>query len=204
MQAKIIRRPMIAAGVTVTTDILMLAAAVVLSILRPNFPPEYTCTAEKTIVSSHPYEFFGIPTAIALVTAAVMSGIIVAGAFASGSKKNTAPRVVGAVALLVISAALILFSALVVRGEQPSDTEFYRYTDELTNIVIAEEHYSGYGVTRVFRVTGKNEPAELLASADIHEYATGPERYNLSWAAADVLLIGFTDGMSARTLQISM
>ncbi|MGN0686478.1 MAG: hypothetical protein ACI4KA_00060 [Oscillospiraceae bacterium] len=198
------KRTKLCAAAAAAADILMLAAAVVLDILRPHFAAEYTFDKDTLAVSaSHPYDMFGIIAAAALVFAAVMAAFVIAGGFVSGGK-NTAAHIVGGVSLIIISAAVILFSYLVVRGQQPTRTEFIAYTNDTKNIIIAEEKYSdNCGAVKIFSVGEESGPARLLASTDIKEFSNGStERYTLEWRTNEVLGIRFYDGNTLRALQV--
>ena len=203
MQMKILRKPQIAASIAITLDILMLAAAMVLSSLRDRFPAEYTYDKEhKLITSSHPYDMFGIIAAAALAVAAVMTAFIIVGAFSDN--KKTSPRIAGGIMLIIFSAAAILFSWLVIRGEQPKDTNYLSYTNNTHRIIIAEEKYrDDYGVAKFFAVNNDSGEARLVASTDITTFTEdNQERYTLQWISDTTLHISFIDGYNGRELSI--
>lgn len=201
---KLLRKPKLAAGIAVTADILLLAAAVVLSAIRGRFQSEYIYSSDPVaITASHPYDHFGIAAALVLVLAAVMTAFIVVGAVGKAGKNGT-PQLVGGIALIVFSTAAVLFAWLVVRGQQPRSVEYLAYTDETLHIVVMEEQYTdALGAAKVFSVDPDSNSASLLAVTDIAEFADGnEERYALSWVSKDVLKITFIDGFRIRELQL--
>lgn len=200
---KLLRRPVFAAALAVVVDILMLVAAVVLDALRARFGAEYSFNSETLeVTAQHPYDYFGIVAALALVFVTVMAAFVIAGGFASGGGK-VAQRVCGGIALVVVSAAVVLFSFLVVRGKQPDRIEFIAYTDDTLHLVIAEERYADdLGAAKIYGVDVDSGEARLLVSTDISTFADGnTERYEFVWADAQTLAIGFMDGMTKRVLQ---
>lgn len=204
MHTKILRRPMLAAGIAIAADIITLIAAAVLSALRGGIESTYIFTEERTVITQHPFDLFGIFAAAALVIVSAMAGLIIAGAFSKGvSEKKITPRIAGAAVLLVISAAVILLSLYVSRGEQPVSTEFYYYSDKEMYLTIAEEKYrEDYGRVKIYSTDEEQGTAELLASTEITQFAENNERYMIEWIANDVLRIVFADGMQHKSLQI--
>ena len=199
---KILRKPQVAFSVAIAADILMLVAAVVLDAVRDKFPIEYTFTVESIAVNaSDPYSFFGIIAALVLVLVVVMSAFIMIGGYISEGKKK-APRIIGGIALLVMSVGLILFSFLVVRGRQPDSIEYIAYTDDTLRIVVAEEKYDeDFGAVKFFKVDENSGSAELLASTDISMFANGDtERYSFAWETNTTLKVVFYDVNSSRVL----
>lgn len=201
---KLLKRPQLAASIAATVDIVMLAAAVVLSYLRGSFATEYSFDAEKMLINSrHPYDYFGIVAAVALVVAAAMTAFIIAGAVMGDSKKRV-PRLVGGAALMILSTAAVLLSWFIVKGQQPQSVEYYPYTDKTMQIVVAEEKYDyAFGVAKFFLVDEDAGTAKLLISTDITTF-TGEdtERYKFEWIAEDQLRIVFFDGTYAHEIQI--
>ena len=211
MQVKILRRPMIAAAVAIVIDLAVLVSAVVLDSIRGSFQSEYSYTidipADMYIVTeSHPYDISGIFFAVALVIAAVMSAVILIGALSKNRVGQKAvSEVVGAAVLLVISAAVILFSYFIVNGSKPSEMTDYSFTDETLQLIIREEKYSeDEGITKIFLIDDEKESIRLLAMAEISEFAESAERYSISWVTDNTLYIAYSDREMYKTLQINI
>ena len=203
---KLLRRPKLAAALAVATDILMLVAAVVLDALRERFPAEYTFDFDiysLGISTRHPYDLFGIAAAVALVFVTVMAAFVIAGGFVSGSGK-VAQRISGGIALIVLSAAVVLFSFFIVRGRQPEQVEYIAYTDESICIVIAEERYSGdVGVLKLFDAQLGGGEARLMATTELNTFANGDtERYEFTWVDTQTLAVSFIDGPNKRDIYV--
>lgn len=213
---KIFRRPKIAAAIVIVTDLLALVLAAVLNMLRGRIPAEYHFDDVQVYVEvSHPYELFGIFTALALVVAAAMAGVIIAAAVIGG-KEKAASRIVGAVALLVLSAAAILFSHVFVCGLPAKNTYCFVFESEYGDMVAVQErqYTEAFGVTEVFSIeTPEHEhhddeehehySVRYLTSTEITEFSKDNTRYTLDWAGED-LRIRFYDGNLHRTLQIKL
>ncbi len=202
---KILRRPMLAAALAAAVDVFMLAAAVVLDLLRDKFSASYSFDLDSiSIATSHPYDMFGIFSAAALVFAAVMAAFIIAGGVTL-SREKAVGRIVGGVVLIVASAAVILLAFLVVRGKQPEKVGYYTYTDDTLRIVVVEEQYDeNLGAAKFFCVSEDSTEAKLLVSTDISTFANGDkERYTLEWRSDNVLGIKFMDGSKLKVLQVN-
>lgn len=204
MQVKLIRRPMLAAGIAIAADILILAVAAVLNAVRSQVPAEYYFTVERRITASHPFEYFGIVAAVVIVIAAAMSALILINALTnSAESKKTAPRVAGAVTLLIFSAAAALVSWLIVSGQKPIDEKYYYFTNDELYIVMQEEKYSdSYGVLKLFSTPESEGEATLLASTDISSFGENEEHYTLEWLSETAIGVRFADGLKYRSLQI--
>ncbi len=213
---KLIRKPKIAAAVVIITDIIALALAVLLNMIRGSVPAQYHFDDIKVRVEvSHPYDLFGIFTASALVLAAVMTGFIIAAAIAGG-KSRMAGRITGASALLVVSAALVLFCHVFVCGFPVRHTSCFVYENENGDMLAIQEKkfFENSGTTEVFRITvpphehhedesGEHDHYEVvyLAATEITQFASDATRYTLGDIDGD-LGITFRDGEHYRTLQI--
>lgn len=211
---KILRKPKIAVTIVIVTDILALILAAVLNMLRGLVPAEYHFDDIHVLVEvSHPYELFGLFTAVALVAAAALSGVMIAAAVIGGKEKAT-PRIVGAVLLLIISVAAILFSHVFVCGLPVKNIQCFLFED--TNgdrVAVQERQYTeNSGVLEIFSVDAiEHEHHEgeehdhysvaYLTSTPITEFSKNDDRYTLDWVGND-LRIRYYDGAVHRTLQI--
>lgn len=203
---KLIRRPNIAAGIAITADILLIAAATVLHSLRGGIEATYTYTEENTIVSSHPFDIFGIAAAVVLCIAAVMSAFIIVSAFDKNKDgRVNIPRFVGAALLLIFSMVAALVSSFTAGIIPPYSTKYYHYTDENMSITVMEEwNYLSGGVTSFFDVDKEHGTAELLRSTVISSNIDDEERYKIQWTAENRLRIDFLDGMGYKTIEFNI
>ncbi len=196
----LLKNPWIFAGGILGLDIAMLAAGLALSGVHPQIT--YTLT-ESTVEHSRTLSFFGVIAAAVIGIICLLTAFIIAGAFL---KKRRAAQLTGAAALLVLSAAMVGASAVMALGVPVKNRSFTSYSDEELRLIIEEEQpYAGTGTVYFFMtdVSGSGN-VKLLASTDLSEYSSSDERYDISWVADDTLMIGFEDGSSYRTLQISV
>ncbi len=213
---KIIRRPMIAATVVIVADLLTLALAGVLNLVRGSIPANYRYVEDLVYIEiTHPYDLFGIFTVAALVTAVVMTGCIIAAAI-TGAKAKTVSRIVGAAVLLVISVPLILFSHYFVCGIPARNFACFVFNDNEYTIAIQETEYSdGTGTVEVFRLneyehehngTAEHEhySVEFLTASELFDFSTDSTRYELEWGYSNDLVIRFQDKGSYRSFHIRM
>ncbi len=215
---KLIRKPVIPATIAVITDLAALVLAVLLNILRGKIPAAYSFDSTNVVVKiTHPYDYYGIFTAVALLTVVVMSGLIIAAAI-SGSKSKAASRGVGAAALLIISVAVVLFSHYVVRGLPAESYTCFVFEDGTDTIAIQETKYiDGTGTNEVFRLCEtehdhdnpdtsehKHYSVELLTGTEIKHFATDSTRYTLDYGYSNDIVIRFMDGDSYRSLNIKL
>ncbi|MBE6902303.1 MAG: hypothetical protein E7478_07490 [Ruminococcaceae bacterium] len=203
---KLLRRPMLAAAIAVAADVVVMAAAVLLDVLRGRFTATYTFDPELVLISeSHPYDMFGVVVALAMVLAAVMAAFIIAGGFTTGGGK-VAQRITGGVLLVAASVAAMMISLMLVGGRRPQQVTYLSYTDDALHIVVAEEKYSEeLGVANFFSVNDETGAAELLVATDISTFANdNAERYTLVWTDSDTLGIRFVDGMLTRMIRVDV
>ncbi len=216
---KLIRKPIISAGVAIATDIIMLALAAVLNILRGRVPASYTFDPiEVLVIVSHPYDLFGILTAAALAIAAVMSAFIIAAAV-TGSKSRAASRMVGAAVLLTVSVAAVLFAHFIVRGQTAEDYACHVFEDGNYKVAIQETKYSEHeGTVEVFLLTEAahdhdapdtsehthSYDVRLLAGSEIHTFSDSSDDYELVGDINENLVVRFMDGDSYRQFNIDM
>ncbi len=212
----LIRKPKIAVTAVIVTDIIALALAVLLNILRGSIPAEYHFDDIAVRVQvSHPYDLFGIFTAVALVLAAVMTGFVIAAAI-SGGRSRMASRITMASSMLVISVFVVLFCHVFVCGFPVRHTTCFVYENENGDMLAIQEKkfFENSGTTEVFRITvpphehhedesGEHDhyEVEYLAATEITQFASDATRYTLGDIDGD-LGITFRDGEHYRTLQI--
>ncbi len=162
---KLLIKPKIAAAIAIICDLLVLAAAVVLDAVRSKVPASYSFDHIQVRVGvSHPYEYFGIATAVLLALVAVMTGFVIAGALAGGKAKMVM-RLVGAAALLVVSVAVMIFAHFFVCGVPVEDTACFVLNSGDKNIAIQETKYS----------FGKSMMDIYLLKGELHYHEDGEE-----------------------------
>ncbi len=215
---KLIRKPIIAAITAVIIDIIMLALAVVLNLLRGKFPAQYSFNETDVKVEIfHPYDYFGILTAAALAAVIVIAALIIAAAL-TGAKAKTASRIVGAIILVVLSSGAVLFSHYIVCGIPDTGHICYVFRSEECDLAIQETEYiDGTGTVEVFKLTELPHDHEslgtaehehynvtFLAASEIQNFSTDNNRYTLEWDINGRLVIKFKDGMSYRSFNIRL
>ncbi len=205
---KFLNNTRLSAGIAIAADFLALIAGIVLNALRSSVPSDYTYTDNGStyeITVSHQLDVFALIFAVMLIIAAAMSAVMLIGAVTKHrDTKKGIPTIIGAAVLLVVSAAVILFSYFFSHGEAPSRTQQYSFTDEENQLVLLEEQYNGYGMLRIFLAFAESGEAELLVSTDIAELSESPERYEISWVSDTTLTVSFTDKNKSRMLQINV
>lgn len=205
MQPKILRKPMLVAGIIIAVDIVMLVLAIVLDINRGAFPTSYTFTEEDFVVASHIYDSFGIVAAIALVITVALSAVMIIGIIGTKRSGKLAAGIIGGALLLAVSVGAVMFSFMWVRGAQPVSSVFYPLTDDTMHLLILEDKYTDdCGTLKIFQYDGGFGELELLAATEITTFSDSHEDYYMAWLSEDTLAIRFVDGYSVRTLQISI
>ena len=215
---KLLPKTKTASAVMIICDLLVLAAAVVLDALRGSVPADFSFDPEQVeVVISHPYELFGIVTAVLLVVTAVMTGFIIADAL-TGARTKTAMRFVTAAVLLTVSAAAILFSHFFVCGAPVENRICFVFEDSSAgmNIAVQETEYSfGSGTMEIYKLeetvhdhedgtSHAHYEVSYITGTEIHEFSTDASRYTLDWVLDTQLRIRFYDGDVHRTLQFSV
>lgn len=206
--SKRLKNPFFPAAFIMAADILLLLFAAVVRALRDKFPP--VCTYADGVGIS---EKCGADTAImiaavvGLAAAAALAGFIFAGAALWGREDgSTGLRVVTGAVMLGLSAAAACFSMYVVRGEQPSASEYSGFIDGRGHVVIiVEEEYSKENILKVYLLDDEQNEAFRLTALPLMERTQGSDfdsRYNLSWITEEVLTLGFVDGGAYRSLSI--
>ncbi len=207
MQAKILRRPRLAAAIVIVTDLVIAATAVVLGLLRDKVSAVYTLSGDSAhpVAMSHPFDFFIIVVIVALVIVAFMAAVMIVGVLSKKNDPKPAPKIAGSVTLLAFSVLIILMAFFMVRGDVPVDTRYYSYSDSNSYIVIAEEEYpDGTGLVRVYMPSLVDNSVKLIATSWLETFAENEERYSLTWINNKTMLrIDFKDGKNARMLQIT-
>lgn len=213
---KLLIKPKIAAAIAIICDLLALAAAVVLDAVRSKVPASYSFDHIQVRVDvAHPYEYFGIATAVLLALAAVMTGFVIAGALAGGKAKMVM-RLVGAAALLIVSVAVIIFAHFFVCGAPVEDTACFVLNSGDKNIAIQETKYSfGMSTMDIYTLNGEMHyhedgaeahPVEVthITGTDIMEFSKDPDRYIVDEVFENELFVRFMDGGTYRTLQFTI
>lgn len=212
---KLLMKPKIAAAVIGVCDLILLIAAIVLDAVRAKVPADLSFDpAQVKVEVSHPYEYFGIATAVFLAIAAVMTGFMIAGALA-GTKVKTAARLVGAAVLLIVSVAVIIFAHFFVCGAPVEDTACFVFQNGGVNIAVQETKYSfGSGMMDVYKLEGDmmlyaGEAASKVSvthitGTGITEFATNSSRYTLDEVYDAQMRLRFFDGDIHRTLQFTL
>ncbi len=213
---KLLIKPKIAATIAIICDLLALAAAVVLDAFRSKVPASYSFDAEAVRVDVfHPYEYFGIVTAVLLAIAAVMTGFVIAGALAGGKAKMVM-RLVGAAVLLVVSVAVIIFAHFFVCGAPVEDTICFVLNNGDKNIAIQETKYSfGKSTMDIYALDGEMHYHEdgveavpvvvaYVTGTEITEFSKNADRYIVDEVFENELFVRFLDGNTYRTLQFTI
>lgn len=204
MQPKISRRQKLAIIVMAAVDVIMLVLAAILDSLRESLPAEYLLTDGGDIVSSHPLDRFGIFVAAALALVTIMFAFALVNIINSEDKKRRI-KAIGFTVLFVVSAAVVMFSYLWVRGSQPERTVTYDYTDSDISLLLMEESYSDdFGTLRVFITNEAHDETALLAATDIHSRSESSDDYYIDWVMDGMLRITFLDADSYRSIQIDL
>ena len=213
---KLLTKPRTAAAVMVICDVLVLAAAVILDALRARVPATFSFDPSNVEVDvSHPYDLFGIVTAVFLVIAAVMTGFMIAGAVA-GSKSKMPMRITGAAVLLIVSAAVVIFSYFFVCGLPIKNTICFVFENNGMNIAVQETEYAfGAGTMDIYRMDETSHVHEdgsahsefevsHITGVEITEFSSDDTRYTLDWVLEHDLRVRFFDGDIHRTLQFTL
>ena len=205
MQPKILRKPLITAGIIIAVDVVMLVLAIVLDINRSEFPTSYTFTEENFVVASHIYDGFGIIAAIALVVTVALSAVMIVGVIATKRGSKLTVGIIGGALLLAASVVAVMFSFVWVKGPQPVSSVFYPLTDDTMHLLLLEDKYTdNYGTLKIFQYDGGFGELDLLAATEITTFSDSHEDYYMGWLSEDTLAIRFADGYSVRTLQITI
>lgn len=199
---KILRRPMIPAAITILLDLLLIAAALIIS--RMDIPKTYTY--ENGMITAHSMtDFFGAAAAAVICISAGMSALIIAsGVVRKRAEGNAAvfSAISRGAGLLAVSSALAVFAAFIVTGEKPAKVSYYGYTDSSSHILFAEEQYSRWNMLCIYDVDEDCGEAALLARTELAELSENDERYSMSNLSDNVLYVAFYDNGKYRTLQI--
>ncbi len=205
MQPKILRKPLITAGIIIAVDVVMLVLAIVLDINRSEFPTSYTFTEENFVVASHIYDGFGIIAAIALAVTVALSAVMIVGVIGTKRGSKLTVGIIGGALLLAASVVAVMFSFVWVKGPQPVSSVFYPLTDDTMHLLLLEDKYTdNYGTLKIFQYDGGFGELDLLAATEITTFSDSHEDYYMGWLSEDTLAIRFADGYSVRTLQITI
>ncbi len=201
---KILRRPLIPAGIIVALDIAVTAAALIISLFSADIPREYFYE-NGGIVKRCITDCFGAVSAAVICVSAGLAAVIIASGImkkrAEGSSAVFSAISLG-VGLLAVSSAVSVFAGIIVAGEKPAEVYYYGYTDSSSHLLFAEEQYSGRNELCIYDVDEDCGEAELLAQTELIELSESDERYSLSNISEDILYVAFSDGGRYRTLQI--
>ncbi len=208
---KLIRKPFIPSVALIVVDVLVLLGAIVINVLRENVVYTYTLETDH-IVMHDPLGWYASVAAVALVLSAALTAVQIVINFLQARKKSSSDAefkgdVVflnsGSLVLLVISVALAMFAMWFSVPEKPVDQHFYGYGAGEVSVIIAEERYSDGTLAGKLYDTTHEDDISLLYSYELQKLSDGPERYTLTWAATDILMITYTDVTTVRSMQVN-
>lgn len=201
------REPLYPACVLLAIDILTLAAAIVYRNVG-NGEAEYFMADGVVRSMNAADKFGGAAIAVLLGIAAIVAGMMIAGAVIRADRWDKSPvgGVIGSIMMFSVTVAVALFSLAFARGESATGVEYTDYRDDAGNhVMLSEESYRSGGRLKVFQIF-EDDCVVLLAETPLAQVSAENEmssRYRVSGGDGKVL-IGFVDADMYKTLSAEL